>query len=63
MYHYPEHGGGVCVCVKWGETGESKKKSDRASSKRRETKGREIRGRIAERPNCYLNQAAMKTSQ
>lgn len=34
-----------------------------AKKKGEENKGREMRGRIAERPNCYLNQAATKTSQ
>lgn len=55
----------MCVCVEGGKgEGVSKKKSDRASSEKRgRIKDEEMRGRTAERPNCYLNQAAMKTSQ
>ena len=48
-------GGGVCVCVcvcVW-----------RGEKQSEQNKSREMRGRIAERPNCYLNQAATKTSQ
>lgn len=53
--------GGVHV-----ERAEKKKERARrraAAKKKREDKGREMRRRIAERPNCYLNQAATKTSQ
>lgn len=38
------------------ETGRGGKGQEK---KEKKNKGSEIRGRTAERPNCYLNQAAM----
>jgi len=45
----------VCLCG-----GREQEEERRRKQQKGENKGKEMRGRIAARPNCYLNQAATK---